>query len=197
MVGVVASVTYLEMRSFEQHLTDDLADAGRLAAQSAANAVAPSIDRNDAADVRDSLHDLLDSDPALDAISVVDLDTSGQSVVVASTSTEERAEALDLARRAIAAGRHSPIDAAPSCCTRCRCRGGRRSAVVVTVGLESVLQTRSHGASHRAGVRSADGRSGDAPGAPGGPAAGRPTARGDPADDGAGGRREDGAPAPM
>jgi hypothetical protein len=30
---VVASVTWLEMRSYEQHLTSDLADAGRRAAQ--------------------------------------------------------------------------------------------------------------------------------------------------------------------
>jgi two-component system NtrC family sensor kinase len=144
VVGVVASVTYLEMRSFEQHLTDDLADAGRLAAQSAANAVAPSTERPDAADVRDALHDLLDSDPALDAISVVDLDASGRSVVLASTSTEERAEALDLARKAISnraalTDRRRtvllyalPVPRRPS------------SAVVVTVGLEGVLQTRSH-----------------------------------------------------
>src|SRR5438874_661932 len=87
VVGVVASVTYLELRSYEQHLTADLADAGRLAAQSAANAFAQSADRNEASDVRDTLHDLLESDPVLDAISVIDLDADGRPVVFASTST--------------------------------------------------------------------------------------------------------------
>jgi signal transduction histidine kinase len=145
VVGVVASVTWLEMRSYEQHLTSDLADAGRLAAQSAANVFAQSAERTDASDVRDSLHDLLDSDPVLDAISVVDLDSTGRPVVFASTSTEERAEVLDLARRAIAArapvtDRRRPtvlLDALPV---------PRRpsSAVVVTVGLESMIQMRTH-----------------------------------------------------
>jgi len=144
VVGVVASVTWLEMRSYEQHLTSDLGDAGRLAAQSVANAFAQSAKRTDASDVRDSLHDLLDSDPVLDAISVVDLDGSGRPVVFASTSTEERAEVLDLARRAIAARapltdrrRTVLLDALPV---------PRRpsSAVVVTVGLESIIQMRTH-----------------------------------------------------
>jgi signal transduction histidine kinase len=143
VVGVVASVTWLEMRSYEQHLTSDLADAGRLAAQSAASAFAQSAER-DASDVRDALHDLLDSDPVLDAISVIDLDAAGRAVVFASTSTEERAEVLDLASRAI--GARAPLtdrrrtvllDALPV---------PRRpsSAVVVTVGLESVIQMRAH-----------------------------------------------------
>jgi signal transduction histidine kinase len=143
VVGVVASVTWLEMRSYEQHLTSDLADAGRLAAQSAANAFAQSGER-DASDVRDALHDLLDSDPVLDAISVIDLDAAGRAVVFASTSTEERAEVLDLGSRVIAARsplteRHRtvlldslPVPRRPS------------SAVVVTVGLESVIQMRTH-----------------------------------------------------
>ncbi|HEY7172992.1 MAG TPA: ATP-binding protein [Vicinamibacterales bacterium] len=141
---VVASVTWLEMRSYEQHLTSDLADAGRLAAQSAASAFAQSAERSDASDVRDALHDLLDSDPVLDAISVIDLDAAGRAAVFASTSTEERAEVLDLASRAIAARapltdrrRTVLLDALPV---------PRRpaSAVVVTVGLESVIQMRTH-----------------------------------------------------
>jgi signal transduction histidine kinase len=144
VVGVVASVTWLELRSYEQHLTSDLVDAGRLAAQSAANAFAQSAGRSDASDVRDALHDLLDSDPVLDAISVIDLDAAGRPVVFASTSTEERVEVLDLARRAIAARsrltdrrRTVLLDALPV---------PRRpsSAVVVTVGLESMIQMRSH-----------------------------------------------------
>jgi len=144
VVGVVASVTWLEMRSYEQHLTSDLADAGRLAAQSAANAFAQSADRRDAADVRDALHDLLDSDPVLDAISVVDLDEGGRAVVFASTSTEERAEVLDLARRAIDA--REPVTDRRQTVLLDALPVPRRplSAVVVTVGLESVIQMRSH-----------------------------------------------------
>jgi len=144
VVGVVASVTWLEMRSYEQHLTSDLADAGRLAAQSAANFFAQSADRTGASDVRDSLHDLLDSDPVLDGISVVDLDSSGRPVVFASTSTEERAEVLDLARRAIEA--RAPVTDRRQTVLLDALPVPRRpsSAVVVTVGLESIIQMRTH-----------------------------------------------------
>ena len=51
---------------------------------------------------RDTLHDLVEADPALDKISVVEASETGAPRVFTSTSTEERAEVLDLAGRVLA-----------------------------------------------------------------------------------------------
>src|SRR6185295_5326487 len=102
VVGVVTSVAYLEVRSFEQHIEADLMDSARLGAQSAADNVAQRALPLDPRDIRDSLHDLVTADPVLDEISVIEDDGTGRPLVVTSTSTEERAEAVELAGRAIA-----------------------------------------------------------------------------------------------
>src|SRR5207253_9278153 len=46
-------------------------------------------------------HDLAEADPVLDVISVIEADKDGHFRVFASTSTEERAEVMDVAGRAI------------------------------------------------------------------------------------------------
>ncbi len=56
----------------------------------------------DALDIRDSLHDLVEADPVLDAISVIERVEGGQLRVFTSTSTEEREEALTPAGTALA-----------------------------------------------------------------------------------------------
>ena len=92
VVGVVTSVAYLEVRSFEQHIDRDLVDAARLGAQSAADALAQRAPPLDPLDIRDTLHDLVEADPVIDAISVIEADEAGDVRVFTSTSTEERAE---------------------------------------------------------------------------------------------------------
>ena len=104
VIGVVASVTWLETRSFERDIERELMDAARLGAQSAADNLAARDQPLDPLDIRDVLHDLTEADPVLDVLSVIETDTSGHLHVFTSTSTEERAEALDAAGRAIATG---------------------------------------------------------------------------------------------
>jgi signal transduction histidine kinase len=142
--GVVTSVAYLEVRSYEDHIETDLVDAARLATRSAAETLAERALPLDPLDIRDALHDLIEADPVVDEISVIEADESGHLRVFTSTSTEERTEVLDLAGQAIATkglvnDRNSMrlIFALPV---------PRRAtyAVAVTVGLESLLQTRTH-----------------------------------------------------
>ena len=98
---VVTSVAYLDVRSYEAHVDRDLADAARLAAQSSADTLVQRTEPYDPLDIRDSLHDLVAADPVLDAISVIEADETGRLRIFTSTSTEERAEILELAGRAI------------------------------------------------------------------------------------------------
>jgi two-component system NtrC family sensor kinase len=145
VIGVVTSVAYLEVRSFEQHLEEDLMDSARLGAQSAADDVAQRALPLDPEDVRDSLHDLVAADPILDAISVVEADGTGHPRIVTSTSTEERAEAVELAGRALVTQTRL-TDRGSAAITVAQPVPRRGTyAVVVTVGLESLLQTRTHG----------------------------------------------------
>ena len=145
VVVVVSSVAYLEVRSFEQHIESDLADSARLSAQAAADAVAQRALPLDPQDIRDTLHDLVEADPVLDAMSVIAADETGRLHVVTSTSTEERAEAIELAGRAITS--KAPANARGSTVIMAaRPVAGRETyAIAVTVGLESLLQTREHG----------------------------------------------------
>ena len=143
--GVVTSVAYLEVRSFEQHVESDLADAARLGAQAAADAVAQHPLPLDPQDIRDTLHDLVEADPLLDAISVFEADAAGRLHVFTSTSTEERAEVVDLAARAISA--RAPMTNRTPSAIAVAIPVARRGnyAVGVRVGLESLLQARAHG----------------------------------------------------
>jgi len=145
VVGVVASVAYLEIQAYERDIDRDLMDAARLGAQSAADNVAARDQPIDALDVRDMLHDLGEADPAIDVISLIGTDDTGNLRVLTSTSTEERAEIMDVAARAIAT--KQPVANRASTVAMLAVPVPRRGkyAVVVTVGLESLLQARSHG----------------------------------------------------
>ena len=145
VVGVVTGVAYAQGRAFEQRLEQDLMDSARLGAQSAADDVAQRPLPLDADDIRDSLHDFVAADPALDAISVIEADATGRLRVVTSTSTEERAEAVDLAGRAIST-QGLTTDRSNTAITVAQPVANRATdAVVVTVGLETLLQMRTHG----------------------------------------------------
>src|SRR4029453_2830014 len=77
VVGVVTSVAYVEVRSLERHLDGDLVAAARLGAQSAAKRRTEQTRPLAPLYRRDTLHDLVKADPALDAISVIEADDSG------------------------------------------------------------------------------------------------------------------------
>jgi signal transduction histidine kinase len=145
VVTVVTSVAYLEVRSFEQHLEQDLADSARLGAQAAADSLAQRPLPLDAQDIRDTLHDLVFADPVLDGISVIEADPAGRVHIFTSTSTEERAEVLDLASRALA-NQTATSDRTSTVMTVALPVPRRANyAVAATVGLDSLIQTGSHG----------------------------------------------------
>jgi signal transduction histidine kinase len=144
LIVVVTSVAYLGVRSYEGHIDRDLADAARLAAQSAADTLAQRATPYDPLDIGDSLHDLVAADPVLDAMSVIERDSSGQLRVFTSTSTEERAELLSLAGRAMATQAPAADRASTVMLFALPVPRHADYAVAVTVGLESLLQTRAH-----------------------------------------------------
>src|SRR5262249_42834941 len=145
VIGVVASVTYLETRSFERDIDQELTDASRLSAQSAAANLAARDTPLDPLDIRDMLHDLVVADPVLDVISVIETDAAGHLSVFTSTSTEERAEVLDVAGRAIMT--MSPVTDRSETVVITAVPVPRRDkyVVVATVGLENLLQARQRG----------------------------------------------------
>jgi two-component system, NtrC family, sensor kinase len=144
VIAVVTSVAYLEIRSFEQHIEGDLEDSARLGAQSAADALAHRSLPFDPQDIRDTLHDLVAADPVIDAVSVIEADRSGRVHVFTSTSTEERAEVMDLGARAIAAKAAQHDRSATAITVALPVARWQSYAVAVTVGLDSLLQTRAH-----------------------------------------------------
>jgi hypothetical protein len=99
---VVASSTYLELRLFESSIASDLSDSARSTAQSVADDVElrtdPTKDRDEVADV---LREFLEAVPSIRVLTVVTFET-GQPDVIASTSSAERPEAIEAARRAMA-----------------------------------------------------------------------------------------------
>jgi signal transduction histidine kinase len=145
VTGVVTSVAYLQIRSFEGSIDRDLLNAARLGAQSAADNISVREPPLDPLDIREMLHDLIEAEPLIDAISVIEEESTGRFRVFTSTSTEEHAEVVDLAGRAIAA-RAAATDRSPTTVTYALVVPRRGSlAVAVSVGVESLLQARKHG----------------------------------------------------
>jgi two-component system NtrC family sensor kinase len=143
-VGVVASVTYLEVRAYDRRIDEDLESSARLAGQSAAESLGDPAEPLDALDIRDALHDLIEADPIIDALSVIARDSDGELRVLSSTSTEERAEVLGLAAQAVATGAPATGRSATVLMYVVPVPRRERTVVAVTVGLESLLQARAH-----------------------------------------------------
>jgi signal transduction histidine kinase len=146
VTGVATSVAYLEVHSLERNIDRALADAARLAAHSAADTVASGSQPPDTLDLRDTLHDLVEADPVLDAISVFETDPTGRPHVLISTSTEERAEVLDLAARAIMTQLPADDRTDTVVMVALPVPHLEHYAVAATVGLESLLQARGQAA---------------------------------------------------
>lgn len=139
---VGTSVAFLEERAWERNIERSLAEAAQLACQSLVDDLSAREEPLDPQDLRDALHDLLAADPSLDVLSVLRREGAGDVDVVASTSTEERAETLDLVRRALAA--REPQEAQGDLVIQVVRLVPRHAAYAVsaTVGLESLLQAR-------------------------------------------------------
>src|SRR4030095_16023172 len=118
------------------------ARAGRRPARHTVGARAQPLDP---LDIRDMLHDLVDAAPVIDVISVIAADDNGQLSVFTSTSTEERAEVLDVAARALATKSTTSDRRENVAIVAVPVPRRDKYAVVVTVGLENLLQARERG----------------------------------------------------
>jgi two-component system, NtrC family, sensor kinase len=98
---VVTSATYLELRTFESSIGNDLVESAKSTAQSVADDVELRADPvNERDEVADTLREFLEAVPSIRVLSVVTFD-GDQAQVLASTSSAERAEAIAVARRAM------------------------------------------------------------------------------------------------
>lgn len=99
---VVVALTYLELGAVERNIEQELVDSARLTAGAIAADLRPRLGLADRADFVDWLHEFIEANPAIQVITIV---TSGEDpAILASTSSQERAEAVALARQAIEGG---------------------------------------------------------------------------------------------
>ena len=139
VAGVVALLSLLQVRLIERTVEAQLVDSARATAQ----AVADGMRSLDETDVPGWLHDFIEAEPAVRSISIVTLDHDDTSIF-ASTSSQERAEALDLAKQAAASGRMQVVqdDVLTTAAMPVR-NVGRTLAVVVTVSMGAADQVRT------------------------------------------------------
>jgi signal transduction histidine kinase len=143
VTGVVASVSYLQVRAFERTLDRDLVNAAQLGVQSV-NENLSAREELEALDIRDVLHDLVDADPFIDAIAIIEADEHGHFHVFTNTSTEAQAEVVDVAGRAIRTKAPVSYRSASELTTAAPVPRHPRYAVAVNVTLASLLHARSH-----------------------------------------------------
>jgi signal transduction histidine kinase len=141
---VVTSVSYVEVRSFERTLDRDLVNAAQLGVQSINDNLAARQEPLDPLDIRDVLHDLVDADPFIDAIAVVEADEHGHVHVFTSTSTEDQAEVVELAGRAIQTKISESRRSTSELIVVSPVPRHGRYAVALSVGLAGLLEARRH-----------------------------------------------------
>jgi two-component system NtrC family sensor kinase len=138
VAGVVALLSLLQVRLVEQTVETQLVDSARATAQ----AVADGMRSLDETDVPGWLHDFIEAEPAVREISIVALDSPDASIF-ASTSSQERADALDLAKKTGNSGREEMVrDPAFTTIAMPVRNTGRKLAVVVTVSMGAADQVR-------------------------------------------------------
>ena len=103
VAAVVGTAAILELRMFERTMERELTDAARITAISVADDFELRARVEGDVTGSDVLHQFLEVNAAVRAITVVDLDQTGPREV-ASTSSDERDAAVDVARRAITEG---------------------------------------------------------------------------------------------
>jgi signal transduction histidine kinase len=145
---VVASATYLELRTFETSIGNDLVESAQSTAQAVADDLELRVDpANEREEVADTLREFLEAVPSIRVLSVVTF-AANEPRVLASTSSAERPEAIAVARRAMV--RNDPEFAGGSAMLRMiavpirhddRVIGG----VVATYSMASVEELRRRG----------------------------------------------------
>jgi signal transduction histidine kinase len=139
VAAVVALLSLLQVRLIERTVETQLVDSATATAQAVADGMRPL----DQVDIPGWLHEFIEAEPAVRAISIIAADNPDTSVY-ASTSSQERAEALDLARQAGASGGTQVArDAAFTTVAMPVRNVGRTLAVVVTVSMGAADQVRT------------------------------------------------------
>jgi signal transduction histidine kinase len=144
---VVGIEAYLEGRVFERAAEYDLHETARLTALAVADDYELRSEPVDAAALSQDLHEFALAAPSLRTLSIVDVRADGASVV-ASTSSEERPEAIGMAEQAVREGR-TVSGAGPfgteTVAVPVVKPGGRHAAAVATVSLAALEQFRTKG----------------------------------------------------
>jgi two-component system NtrC family sensor kinase len=145
--AVIGIEAYLEIRVFEREVEGDLLETARLTALAVADDYELRIDPIDRAALAADLHEFVLTTPSLRTLSIVEV-SDDTPTVVASTSSEERSEALTLALRAVGASSTLSGSAPPggaAVAVPVSRPGGARAAAVATVSLASLGQLRTKG----------------------------------------------------
>ena len=144
---VIGIEAFLEIRVFERAVERDLVETARLTAVAVADDYELRAFPVDTGALTGDLHELALSAPMLRTLTIVQV-TDATPTVVASTSSEERAEALDLAMQAVRTSTTSfgPTSTGTAAVAVPVSRAdGTRAAAVVTVSLNSLQQLRTKG----------------------------------------------------
>ena len=144
---VIGIEAFLEIRVFERAVERDLLETARVTAVAVADDYELRADPVDAAALTRDLHELVLSAPMLRTLTVVRI-TDSTPAVVASTSSEERPEALDLALHAVRTSSTSVGSTATgtaAVAVPVNRGDGTKAAAVVTVSLNSLQQLRTKG----------------------------------------------------
>jgi HAMP domain-containing protein len=144
---VIGIEAFLEIRVFERAVERDLLETARVTAVAVADDYELRAGPIDTAALTGDLHELVLSAPMLRTLTIVQV-TDTTPAVVASTSSEERAEALDLAMQAVRTSSTSfgPTSTGTAAVAVPVIRAdGTRAAAVVTVSLNSLQQLRTKG----------------------------------------------------
>jgi two-component system NtrC family sensor kinase len=145
VAAVLTTATYLEVRSFERTIERELLKTAERSARAVVDDLTARGAEFDPADVRDTLNELIEADQALRSLSIFEGDSQAVHVL-ASTSSEERAESLELAREAMTSrAQRVDADARRVAVAVPLLRDGRSLAVVASVSMASVEQARTGG----------------------------------------------------
>lgn len=100
VAAIVGGLAFLEVRSFERAVEQDLTQTARLTAQAVADDLQSRRSALDPGEIRDTLHDFAGADPAVRQITVMRAGPVGPEIV-ATTSSEERSTVVTMAGRAL------------------------------------------------------------------------------------------------
>jgi two-component system NtrC family sensor kinase len=145
---VVASSTYLELRVFEASIANDLVESARSTSQSVADDIELRVDPMDERDdVADTLREFLEAVPSIRVLSVITFEADQPPVVLASTSSAERPEAIAVAHQAMTRNESHYVGGGPLRMVGVPVRHDDRviGGVVATYSMASVEELRRRG----------------------------------------------------